>query len=498
QTGAWVVATFSPFTSELERIERLTPGGAVMEVREFHRDRLVIDRFIPKRERTEVAIGPRKMEVIDYWELLPGGGRAAIRKHSRWGAATQTCPRPPAPPNASALLADLSWLNLAPGAATGDSVALGNNVEAIGCNSRYPGGNDALARELTDGLRTALSCLSEMGGERQMDAASMTAFLQPGFGRPARIACGVSGGPPTLGVSITSGTDAQAISCPAEGNPAMVINSTNFTQDAAAYPHASPGMRKATMVHEMFHWLGYRHYHGFDLTYLMEKCCMNDGGTDYFVRIRDESCALLQSGADWRSSAYLTAYARIQSGTPTVVGRTALDAYADTAMLPPPDSATRDGRPALDAFMIMGEPPAGTSDADWLREGSPFYGAILGQAAMQGVPSAELPTRTAEFNRRVRRFYPVPPSGDLTTGKRAFANQLGMAIGRVIQGRWSDFVRNWDALNATRAATCGTLSANERRQVNNAADLVNTRVMHHEGDGVPERWLEDWPVPYCP
>jgi hypothetical protein len=163
-----------------------------------------------------------------------------------------------------------------------------------GCESYA--GSAAAAEDLETVRDKGFSCLRDIGhGD---DAAKLAAmFDEKAATRRVKIRCVVDGTRPYVGASTIPG-DAD--------HPSFVLVASHERKVW------SSNRGRGILLHEMLHWLGYRHETGFDVPYLAEACCFPAGyDRDNLDHAKNPACRMLRERPAFPSEAYFHAFARV-------------------------------------------------------------------------------------------------------------------------------------------------------------------------------------------
>lgn len=328
---------------------------------------------------------------------------------------------------------------------TGGKTYVGNNVQVIGCE-KYLGGIELFLTDLRKTIKDGLSCLSVLGTERKKDAAQLAALFDERIEqRKVSLYCGEAGE--------ETGQDGFIKNEISDNHAGL-----SFSPDSMDFPgfHINVGSlslfssykeRRGLLLHEMLHWLGYKHSLTLDLPYIAEACC--------FSRNPEQACQLLRESPDFQSPSYLERFALVgkQLG---ISEKIAVRAGMEAAI------SKKDG---LLLFATI-KPLFG-------KDFQPFLGYLYSRSALHGLGKNLSDYSNLNYDRH-----------------QQFANEMGLLLGKIIRNEKEGTHAQWAAIKEMAITTCPLFDPSERKQFSEFIDMTTYYVF--KAEAVPWRQYSDW------
>lgn len=461
ENGRTLQTTYSPL-GNIEFQSEAALSGRILSRREIRAHQEIQEQFVPTHTRTTFQSKRPGWIAVEQTTWINGKART-VSYEIREEKALQRCEPERSSTPVDQLLADMSWLSFRP-ETNKAAVPLGNNFVAQNCKSYPHGGVDGLARALTEGLQTGLSCLARLGPERRMDAARMLAFLDEKSAKKAKIRCGHVGqvtgrGEPDsskpgryIPIAVEKDEIARAYTIESPDFPALQLN-----LDSESLKEKDTQAQQ-TIFHEMLHWLGYKHGHGVDVTYLTEICCFHS--KDDWKNNRENACQLLKDNPDFESEEYHRRFAKVMNNN--FRSNIALDAAwksirgrTDTSSL------------YASVYELANSDRSLFESIQWnyREKGDPLFYMVLARASVGSLPPEKKKAAIAQVAEKIDSVYPNGPIKDA-------AMYLGDSLNAIINRNAEAFKSSWAKFEGIKKAACSQMQAHEKEELGKATDLA--------------------------
>jgi len=460
-SGTSMTATYSSL-GDLIQLEERAPSGRILERQEFYPGNKVVHETFDSAGHVLMTTRPLSQSTLTYEKLTwPPGSSTPIIEKGVLPSSQSDCPGLEPPPNADALIKDVSWINARAGKPNGTDVPLGHGIVARNCQAFPEGGVDGVSRAITEGLKEGLACLAELSPKRRMDAAKMLALLGQGPGaKPLLIQCTdpYEVGDPVDHEPGPARYVGKAAMCPSPAFPRVTLHSAN---NKGAPPEAI----QATILHEMMHLIGYKHAQGADMPYLAEICCIKGYKSTY---IQSSACKIIKTEENWTTWKYANQFSEIMMQVKyqdeLVINSVAafVRTSADGGKGP-----NRDATPLFSVAMNMATIGA-KAPAVRRNDGSAMTALVLGRAALEHMTPDQRANHQPGYEASISNWL-FPKSDPFLIERREFAELFGMILGEA-----SKLKDNTERLNsvlpvlaAKRKTACAKLNPSERLMINN-------------------------------
>jgi hypothetical protein len=245
---------------------------------------------------------------------------------------------------------------------------------------------------------------------------------------------------------------ARAYSVDSPDFPALLFNLDSKTLGDAE------GQAAPTLFHEMLHWLGYRHHHGIDVTYLSEICCFPSA--DDKTNNREQACQLLKDNPNFGSEEYHRRFTQVMDNI-----------YQSDVGIKSAWSAIhgeKDSSPLLSSLLEIADSNRQRYERihwDYRDKGDPLYYVVLARASLGNIPSTKKDAAIKQVDEIIDSVY---PKGSI----RDAAHYIGDAINALINGNAKAFKTSWAQFERIRVSACSQMNKNEKEELSHATNLA--------------------------
>lgn len=334
----------------------------------------------------------------------------------------------------------------------GNRVPLGFNTRAVDCTD-YHGNLEMFVLDLSRAIESGIGCLAKQGETGKRDAARLLALFDERIKqRPVTIFCAKPGS--RVGTGFTKQVLREEVAGLAFDTdfpdfPGFVIN-TDSSITKSGYQE-----RRSLLLHEMLHWLDYRHSETFDMPYIATACCFNKNP--------EKACSLLKDAPHFDSEEYLERFAEV-----SVQSSVAIEVPIRAGI-------------AAAKRKKSGTPIMATIKPLFSSEFQPFLGYMLARTSYW---ATEPEKRELVDNMRIKQ-------GLYQDKHRRFADLMGQLAGRSILSDNEGTHYLWSLIRTEADnSTCNSLSSEERDDL--ASFIRATTLDILQAETIPVNDLSSW------
>jgi hypothetical protein len=220
---------------------------------------------------------------------------------------------------------------------------------------------------------------------------------------------------------------------------------------------------RRTLFHEMLHWLGYSHFKGVDIPYIVDSCCFTNSQN---INSQQLACKLLASNADWTSIEYSRDFTTIMQSSKGRGFIALRSAWNIPSKLQSFDSL-------FETTKVLAKITLNRKPHKRRESSSALLSLIFSTALREHLSLSKRRFLTQEieqpFKKMIYNNNEVRPILE-------FSEYVGKIISGIISKNNKDIIDSWQKLKQIKHRACGMLTWEEKWALKDATELTYLRL----------------------